>query len=123
MFIKQINKSLETAVLFGEIDIDKVETTLKKLSKAGQESRMVQLCSARYIVSHFHVFAATEQAAAAIDANTSNVKAPELEFLRRLTAERQIEKAISNSALAKGKNNACLVVVAKEGKNHFGYRE
>ena len=117
MFIKQIRKSLEAAVLFGEIDIDKAETTLKKLSEGKGSAKLIQICSAKNIVSPLHVFAAAEQSINSFETNTSFSGSTNLEFLCRVNAERQIEKAINASALKKGKNVACLVVVSGIGKS------
>ena len=116
MFIKQISNSLEIAAMFGEINIDKAETTLKKLSKSKGKARLLQICSAKNIVSPFHVFAAAEQAFSSTQNRTAKSKSIEIEFLCRLNAEMQIEKAIDASELKKGKNIACLVAIDGKGK-------
>jgi len=116
MFIKQISKSLEAAVLFGEIDIDKAETTLKKLSEGSGGAKLIQVCSAKNIVSPLQVFAAAEQTITSFENNTSFSDSTNLEFLCRVNAERQIEKAIRAAGLKKGRNVACLVVVSGIGK-------
>jgi tRNA threonylcarbamoyladenosine modification (KEOPS) complex Cgi121 subunit len=115
MFLKQISNSLEIAAMFGEINIDKAETTLKKLSEGKGTAKLLQICSAKNIVSHFHVFAAAEQAFSSTENHTSKSNSAEIEFLCRLNAESQIEKAIDASALKKGKNIACIVVICKKG--------
>jgi len=118
MFIKQISKSLEAAVLFGEIDIEKAQTTLKKLSEAKANAKLLQLSPIKNIISPFQVFVAAGQTMNAIETNSSFSKSPELEFLCRLNAESQIDKAINLSELKKGKNTVCLVIVtAGAGKN------
>ena len=112
MFIKQISKSLEIAVLFGEINIDKAETTLKKLSEAKGKSKLLQICSTTNIISPLQVIVAAEQTLNAVETNTSFSNNPEIELLCRLNAESQIEKAIDASECRKGKNQVCLVLVA-----------
>ena len=116
MFIKQISNSLEAAMLFGEIDVDKVETTLKKLSERRDSSSLLQICSAKNIISPLQVFVAAEQALNAFENNTTFSDSLGLELLCRLNAERQIEKAIKAAGLKNGKNVACLVVVSSAGR-------
>lgn len=72
-----------------------------------------QLCPLRAVVSARHLAFAYEQSISAFEKRTSLLKDMHLEFLLRLTGERQVGRALDKAELRRGTSKSVLVVAAE----------
>lgn len=94
----------------GTISIDDVDAFAGKLRAAGG---FLQLCSLQSVHCHEQAFTALEHALTSVSAGTSFTRSPALEFLLRLSAERQLDSALEMVGLKTGKQQALAMVHAK----------
>ncbi|MCR4368652.1 MAG: KEOPS complex subunit Cgi121 [archaeon] len=109
MLSKKLGKNTYTASA-GRISTDSYGVTIKKLALAGKEKgSFAQLVPHRLVAGPNHLFAALEQAMDAIEKGSEFTKSPELEFIVRLVAEKQLDKALKAAEF--GKEELVLVVL------------
>lgn len=105
-------------ILPGFCRIDNVDAAIKSfLAFAAEQKIFLQVVSLRPVAGKNHVMFALEQTFSAFETGTNFAKSAELEFLLRLSANKQIEKALDILGLKPGKNEALAVVAGKEKKS------
>ena len=83
----------------GQILTENYGATIKKLAFPG-ENRFVQLVPARVVAGQKHLETALEHALSSFKNGTNFARKPELEFIVRLLAEKQLEKALKKAEFA-----------------------
>ena len=116
MLSKKVGKH-EISILKGRITTDSYEETIKKLSIVPQK-QFTQLAPLRVVAGENHILFALEHTFSAFENKTAFAKKPELEFIIRLLAEKQLNKALEKAKFKKGEN--LLLVVGSQNKKVIG---
>jgi tRNA threonylcarbamoyladenosine modification (KEOPS) complex Cgi121 subunit len=101
----------------GLVDINSLDTVLKKVSTANSAANAVfQLVSLLPLVSEKQVFAALEQACSAFDSKTAISNRLEFELLLRLAGRRQITEALKLLSPTEGGEQEVVLIGIGSGK-------
>ena len=106
--ISKIEKD-KFSILKGKITNKSYNTTIKKLTLVG-ENYFVQIIPAKLVAGTNHLFFALEQTFDSFENETSFTKKPVFEFLVRVFAKKQLNKAIKIAEFSDGEN---LVLIIK----------
>jgi len=87
------------AFVSGQILTENYDATIKKLAFLGKK-RFIQIVPARAVAGRKHLETALEHALSSFPSKTNFAKRPELEFIVRLLAEKQLEKALKKAEFA-----------------------
>ena len=93
------------------ISNDSYDATIKNLTIASENS-FAQLVPLRIVAGFNHVFTALEHALSAFELGSAFARKPELEFIIRLCAEKQLNRALEIAEFGKEP----LLLVAKSGE-------
>jgi len=104
--ISKIGKGNFT-IIKGRITNKSYSTTIKKLTLVG-ENYFVQVIPAKLVAGTNHLFFALEQTFDSFEKKTSFTKKPIFEFLVRVFAKKQVNKAIENAEFS---NNEKLILI------------
>ena len=104
--ISKIEKD-KFSILKGRITNKSYNTTIKKLTLVG-ENYFVQIIPAKLVAGTNHLFFALEQTFSSFENETSFTKKPIFEFLVRVFAKKQLNKAIKTAEFS---NNENLVLI------------
>jgi tRNA threonylcarbamoyladenosine modification (KEOPS) complex Cgi121 subunit len=110
MIFKRISQGT-AAIEAGKIELNDIDSFAARLNSY---SDFVQVCSLKAICCATQPFVALEHALSAIDSGTAFSRTAGLEFMLRLSAERQVGKALDKVGLAQGKNTALVISFADE---------
>ncbi len=105
-------------IVAGSADIKDSDSAIKKLlAESKKLNSFAQLISLKPIASEEQITFALEQSMDSFAKKTNFSKSLELEFLTRLSGQRQINKAMDLFALEKGKNEVALILYSENKKN------
>ncbi len=99
----------------GDANILHVDATIKKLMFLSKEheTELFQAFSLVPVISKFQLDIILEQTLSSFEDKTNIVKQPSLEFLLRLCATRDLNKAIRTVGIKEGKQDLGIIVFAK----------
>jgi len=100
MISKTIGKC-DFSLLKGQITKDSCKETIKKLMIAS-DKQFTQIIPACLVAGKNHIFSALEQSLSAFEQKTNFTKKPELEFIVRLLANKQLNKALEKAEFRQG---------------------
>ena len=106
--ISKIEKD-KFSILKGRITNKSYNTTIKKLTLVG-ENYFVQIIPAKLVAGTNHLFFALEQTFSSFENETAFTKKPIFEFLVRVLAKKQLNKAIKDVEFSNDEN---LVLIIK----------
>ncbi|MFH1587613.1 MAG: KEOPS complex subunit Cgi121 [Candidatus Diapherotrites archaeon] len=105
-------------IFAGLANIEDSGTTIKKLLVGAKNRKtFIQLISLKPIASEQQIIFALEQSMDSFAKKTNFSKSLELEFLTRLSGQRQIGKAMDLFGLGEGKNEVALILYSENKKN------
>lgn len=102
-------------VKIGSTNIPHVGATIKRLMVEKEhctKGSFFQVFRADVIASVFQIEAALEQSLSAFSCGSNFVKQPDLEFLLRLAATRDLDSALGKVGLCGGEQDVCILVFA-----------
>ena len=99
------------SLLKGEITTDSYKESIKKLTLGF--GVFTQLIPSRLVAGENHIWFSLEQSLDAFEQKTAFTKKPELEFIIRLVAQKQLNKALEN---AEFKQEPLVLVIGSENK-------
>ncbi|MBN1160201.1 MAG: hypothetical protein JXA43_03150 [Candidatus Diapherotrites archaeon] len=102
-------------ISIGTVDIDDLDSLLDWM-KENVRDRVLQVLNAEHIVSVSQIEFAFMEALDAMQEKNNIANSLNNEFLLRLAGVRQVDKAIANFGIKKGKNKAIIVVSGNDCK-------
>ncbi|MCR4335439.1 MAG: KEOPS complex subunit Cgi121, partial [archaeon] len=99
MLSKTIGKH-DYSLLKGEISTDSYKETIKKLTLGF--GVFTQVIPSKWVAGEDHIWFALEQSLDAFEQKIAFTKKPELEFIVRLLAQKQLSKALEGAEFGKG---------------------
>lgn len=100
----------------GKTNIQNAESVIKKLSETAKAGVFIQLVQSKAICSNNQILAAAKHAITATEQGTAFSQRLEIELLLRVTATRQIGKAVETAGIKEGEQEITIIALSKDKK-------
>ena len=109
--------ALDVLILHGKMEIKNVELAIGQLKEIGAKNNcFIQIVPSEFILGEMQLIVALEHALSSFESRSNFTKSKNIEFLVRLSCQRQADRAIEQFGIMEGKGEYFVVVAGGKTK-------